>query len=295
LRNPSIEGTDILAQQIDLDRGAGFIVAPLKSQEHPIRLTAPGYLPSIEVRDYVRTTYYPQLSLLSNTPLNANHDFETGIEEYTVINGEHATYSGDAHTGRGGIRLFPNGSLSFEVPLAETLHNPTLSLFHSYAPLNNFDITISNALTTTTVHLENLSPEYRPYFYNKWFDLTPWQGLTTTVTIQNNGPHPVNFDNVAVSEWTTPNVERVTPSYLPVPYQTTHITITGENLIPPLTATVNGASVTPTLVDARTVEIPIPAALPLGRVPIELRNRDGIPIAISVYVGNAAYIPIGQK
>jgi hypothetical protein len=134
-----------------------------------------------------------------------------------------------------------------------------------------------------------------------WADLSPWAGQAVTVTflctvdLVKSVPS-IGLDDVALGSWLTPAISGVTPGHLPTQLtDPTAVTITGENFIPPISASIGAIGLQDvTWINENTLQATLPPGLGLGRHPVRVVNsggqRGGLPGGLSI--GRGLFLPM---
>lgn len=192
------------------------------------------------------------------------------------------------HTGSFAAELRPNPTqgtarLYRAVNIPAGMYEPTLAFAYNKASHSGIPLQVSvdTGMTETVVFQDGSTPAQA--FEMGWVDMTPWAGEVVTVTFSvapSGSPqlsNNVTVDNVSLTSWATPQLLTVSPAAIPYPYASTVVTVTGENLIAPLTIIINDTEIDATIVDAQTATFILPDTLPPGWHTVGLRNGMGVP------------------
>jgi len=190
-------------------------------------------------------------------------------------------------------------AISQVVTLPSTTYRPTLAFMYQLqggvTGQSAFDVTVTNGITATTVFSANQQTTWRL----GWANLEAWQGQTITITFavhQASGElflH-TDLDEISISAWQTPVVQRATPAQIDSAVATT-IVITGENFM--ATPTVKlGESVLANVrwLNEHQLEVEAPSTLLPGIYDLEVSNPSGERFVRphTIAIGRQFYLPL---
>lgn len=172
--------------------------------------------------------------------------------------------------------------------LPQELYQPTFSFLYRYesesaTSTDTFNVRVQESgqeATLLTVTGATFTPTLADGWAHAWFDMDAWRGKTITVTFALSDTTDgalswVTLDEVALGAWETPNINAVTPERIEFG-ATPRITITGGNFIetPVVHFGATPAAVVEWL-DAQTLRVTPPAALPFGVHDVSVSNPGG--------------------
>lgn len=196
------------------------------------------------------------------------------------------------------------------VTLPQDLHQPTLSFLYHYqsesaTSSDTFYVRVQEAgqeSTLLTVAGATLPPMLADGWAHAWFDMDAWRDKTITVTFALSDTADgalswVTLDEVALGAWETPSISAVTPDRIEFG-ATAPITLTGGNFIetPAVHFGATPAAVVEWL-DAQTLRVTPPAALPFGVHDVTVRNPGGASAVRlgGLQVGHQVLLPMVWK
>jgi hypothetical protein len=302
----AVLGSPLIVGQERVDNGTdrAYFHYPTTTTITPITFEAEGY-----------STFAPyNFRLDTNTPaISTFNAYVRSTNELLTNGGFESNFSGwrtwqawinapYVHTGERAAEMRPINSgetarLYRAVIIPEGMYQPTFAFFYRKTNYTGIplQVLVHNGVTETIAYEGGTTS-----FNLGWVDMQPWAGETVTVTFsvaQGTNPQMLNnviIDNVSLTSWATPQITTVTPAVLPYPATGTTISVTGENLIAPLTILLNDVEITATVQDSNTATFVVPTGITPGWHPLTIRNGAGIPATWSgvLKIGSSVAMPL---
>ena len=194
------------------------------------------------------------------------------------------------------------GTLSQQITIPSDLHVPTLGLDYIYQTqddLYNDTLSVGVDTGTTTTWLGILSPTAS--WSHNWFDLTPWQGQTITVSLMMSTTANDHFswayvDNISLGSWLTPVINSVSPVTVEdLNTQPLTVTVIGSNFVATPTVRIgNNFALAVQPLNTETLVVTLPAGLSVGSYDIWVTNPGGQEAVLvnGVRIGRQIYLPL---
>ncbi len=252
--------------------------------------SGPGYgdLPAT-----TQTTNTPFLAVLP--PIDnvvSNGDFEQPDLAPWVTNNAGIQPTAEPHTGQQAVTLPGIGSAmsisqSLSLPVPAGIHLLTLSFLYQ---LPADGVLSAHVQTDTLFSSTTATTDWQ----HAWADLTDYAGQTITLTFSYTGiSNPALLDDITIGSWRTPQITAVTPTFTQAGDT---LTITGNNFIPPVTASLGNTSLdNVTWVNNTQLTTQIPDGLPRGRYSLVVQNDSGATAVADETIlinNNAIFLPL---
>jgi hypothetical protein len=190
-------------------------------------------------------------------------------------------------------------NLSLSVTIPAGMRSPTLSVMVRAQPVvltpDVAALLTVNGVTVKTCPIRDLA------WVHYWADLSPWAGQTVTVGISSHGTFQSGqvdlfVDDVSLGSYTIPEVTQVAPAFIPSPGAVSVLTLTG-NFLPATQVTIGGRAVQVTYLNPTTLEVKLPADLPLGRYDLKTADPNGETFIISgaIAIGQQTFLSIVSR
>jgi hypothetical protein len=195
-------------------------------------------------------------------------------------------------------------SISQSVFVPDTLHRPTLAFWYTLSPgpensTSVFSATITGANGTP---VDVFSTKTGTGWRQAWIDMTPWvgQSITLSFTLYQVKDEPyrlVYLDDISLGSWRTPVITQVSTSRFLEGWAGRVVTISGQNLLPEITAEIGATPAAVEWVSDTELRLTLPAGLLPGRHDLWLFNPGGQAAALPAgfSFGHFLFLPVMEK